>query len=159
MYTERMYSLFSWNSIFTERPVFYLATLLCNKFNGRDSKQKHRKERALRTIKPKIWKLTKKWDTEITPKITPHCAVKKGSQWYLHLTLEATLEPVFPGGSVHKEYACNAGDLGSIPGFRRSLGEGNGNPLQYPCLENPMDRGAWWAPVHGVRRSQTWLSD
>ena len=159
MYTERMYSLFSWNSIFTERPVFYLATLLCNKFNGRDSKQKHRKERALRTIKPKIWKLTKKWDTEITPKITPHCAVKKGSQWYLHLTLEATLEPVFPGGSVHKEYACNAGDLGSIPGFGRSLGEGNGNPLQYSCLENPMDRGAWWALVHGVRRSQTRLSD
>ena len=159
MYTERMYSLFSWNSIFTERPVFYLATLLCNKFKGRDSKQKHRKERALRTIKPKIWKLTKKWDTEITPKITPHCAVKKGSQWYLHLTLEATLEPVFPGGSVHKEYACNAGDLGSIPGFGRSLGEGNGNLLQYSCLRNPMERGAWQATVQGVAGSQTRLSD
>ena len=154
-----MYSLFSWNSIFIERPVFCLATLLCNKFNGRDSKQKHRKERALRTIKPKILTLTKKWDTEISPKITPRCAVKKGSQWYLPLTLEAILEPVFPGGSVHKEYACNAGDLGSIPGFGRSPGEGNGNPLQYYFLENPMDRGAWWAPVHGVRRSQTRLSD
>ena len=49
--------------------------------------------------------------------------------------------------------ACNVGDLGSIPGSGRSPGEGNGNPLQYSCLENPMDRGAWW--VHGVAKSQT----
>ena len=49
----------------------------------------------------------------------------------------------FPGGSDGKESACNAGDPGSIPGSGRSLGEGNGNPLQYSCLENPMDRGAW----------------
>ena len=49
----------------------------------------------------------------------------------------------FPGGSDHKEYACNAGDPGSTPGVGRSPGEGNGNPLQYSCLENPMDRGAW----------------
>ena len=55
--------------------------------------------------------------------------------------------------------ASNAGDLGSIPGLGRSLGEGNGNPLQYSCLENPMDRGAWWATVHGVAKSQTQLSD
>ena len=54
--------------------------------------------------------------------------------------------------SVGKENACNAGDLGSIPGSGRSPGEGNGNPLQYPCLENPMDRGAWWATVHRVTR-------
>ena len=52
---------------------------------------------------------------------------------------------VFPGGSVSKESACNAEDLGSIPGSRRSPGEGNGNPLQYSCLENSMDRGAWQA--------------
>ena len=52
----------------------------------------------------------------------------------------------------NKESACNAGDLGSIPGSGRSPGEGNGNPLQYSCLENPMDRGAWRATVHGVAR-------
>ena len=51
----------------------------------------------------------------------------------------------FPGGSVRKESACNAGDLGLIPGSRRSPGKGNGNPLQYSYLENPMDRGACWA--------------
>ena len=51
----------------------------------------------------------------------------------------------FPHSSVGKESACNAGDLGSIPGSGRSPGEGNDNPLQYSCLENPMDRGAWWA--------------
>ena len=56
----------------------------------------------------------------------------------------------FPGGSEVKESACNAGDLGSIPGSGRSPGEGNGYPLQYCCLENPMDEGAWWATVHGV---------
>ena len=65
----------------------------------------------------------------------------------------------FPGGSEAKASACNAGDLGSIPGSGRSSGEGNGNPLQYSCLENPMDRGAWWATVHGVAKSQTRLSD
>ena len=55
--------------------------------------------------------------------------------------------------------ACNAGDPGSIPGFRRSPGEGNGNSNQYSCLENPTDRGAWYAPVHGVTKSGTQLSD
>ena len=57
-----------------------------------------------------------------------------------------------PGGSVGKESTCNTGDLGLIPGLGRSPGEGNGNPLQYSCLENPMDRGAWWATVHEVTR-------
>ena len=52
-----------------------------------------------------------------------------------------------------KESACNAGDPGSIPGLGRSPGEGNGNPLQYSCLGNPMDRGAWQATVHGVPKS------
>ena len=51
--------------------------------------------------------------------------------------------------------ACNVGDLGSIPGSGRSPGEGNGNPLQYSCLETPMDAGAWWATVHGVTESDT----
>ena len=65
----------------------------------------------------------------------------------------------FPGGSDGKESACNAGDLGSIPGLGRSPGEGNGNPLQYSCLESPMDRGAWRAAVHGVTKSQTQWSN
>ena len=58
----------------------------------------------------------------------------------------------FPHSSVDKASACNAGDLGSIPGWVRSLGEENGNPVQYSCLENPIDRGAWHATVHGVTR-------
>ena len=65
----------------------------------------------------------------------------------------------FPGGSEVKASAHNAGDLGSIPGLGRSPGEGNGNPLQYSCLENPMDGGAWWATVHEVAKSQTRLSN
>ena len=65
----------------------------------------------------------------------------------------------FPGGSEGKASARNAGDLGSMPGWGRSPGEGNGNPLQYSCLENPMDGEAWWATVHGVAKSQTRLSD
>ena len=62
-------------------------------------------------------------------------------------------------GSEDKASACNAGDQGSIPGLGRSPGEGNDNPLQYPCLENPMERGAWQATAHGVAKSWTRLSD
>ena len=58
----------------------------------------------------------------------------------------------FSGGSHGKASDCNAADPGSIPGLGRSPGEGNGNPLQYSCLENPMDRGTWWATVHGVTK-------
>ena len=65
----------------------------------------------------------------------------------------------FPGGSAGKEPACNVGDSGSIPGSGISPGEGNGNPLQYSCLENPLNRRAWWATVHGVAKSQTQLSN
>ena len=61
----------------------------------------------------------------------------------------------FPGSSEVKASACNAGDLGSIPGLGRFPGEGNGNPLQYSGLENTMDRRAWWATVHGVAKSRT----
>ena len=57
------------------------------------------------------------------------------------------------GGSDGKESACNTGDLGSIPGLGRSPGEGNGNPLQYSCPENPMDRGTWRVTVHAVAKS------
>ena len=65
----------------------------------------------------------------------------------------------FPAGSDSKESACNAGDLGLIPGLGRSPGGGHGNPRQYYCLENPMDRGAWEARVHGVAKSWTRLSN
>ena len=63
------------------------------------------------------------------------------------------------GGSEVKGSACNAGGLGLILGLGRSPGEGNCNPLQYSCLKNTMDGGAWWATVHGVTKSQTRLSD
>ena len=88
----------------------------------------------------------------------------------LHQTVTKALGPiwqVFPlrictrrCGSAVKKSACNAGATGntdSIPGSGRSPGEGHGNPLQYSCLENPMDRGAWWVTVHGVAKSWPWL--
>ena len=61
----------------------------------------------------------------------------------------------FPGGLASKESACNTGDLGLMAESGRSPGEGNGYPLQYSCLENSMDRGAWWATVHAVAKTQT----
>ena len=77
--------------------------------------------------------------------------------WVTPVTFASSL-PIgrFPGCSEGKESACNVGDLGSIPGSGRSPGEGNGNPLQYLCLENPMDGGAWQATVHDVTKCQTW---
>ena len=65
----------------------------------------------------------------------------------------------FPGGSDGKESACNTGDPGSILGLGRSPEEGNGNPLQYSCLENSMDGGAWWVTLHGITKSWTRLSN
>ena len=76
-------------------------------------------------------------------------------------SIELTRYQGFPGGSGGKESTCNAGDLSSVPGSGRSSGEGNGYPLQYSCLENPMDRGAWWATIHRVANSGArlpWLS-
>ena len=61
---------------------------------------------------------------------------------------------VFPDGAMVKTLPASAGDVGLIPGLGRSAGGGNGNPLQYSCLENPMDRGACWATVHGVAKNQ-----
>ena len=75
------------------------------------------------------------------------------------LSSRSSLYRGFPGGSDGKESACNAGDLGSIPGSGRPPEEGHGNPLQYSYLQNPMDRGAWLATVHGVTKRQTQLSD
>ena len=79
----------------------------------------------------------------------------------IHLDESSSLlaKMCFPGGSECMESACSAGDPCSIPGLGRSPGEGNGYPLQYSCLGNPMDRGAWWATVHGVAKSCTWLND
>ena len=75
---------------------------------------------------------------------------------HIHIS---TLFQSFPGDSVVKNPPANAGDTGSIPGLERYPGEGNGNPLQYSYLGNPMGRGAWLARVHGVATSQTQLSD
>ena len=79
--------------------------------------------------------------------ITKSCCLQVLSQSSLYLG--------FPGGSEDKESICNAGDLGLIPVTGRSTGEGNGYPLQYSCLENSMDRGAWWAVVHGIAKNPT----
>ena len=65
------------------------------------------------------------------------------------------LTGLFPEGSDGEESACSAGDPGSVPGSGRSPGEGNGYPPQYSCLENSMDRGVWWATVHGITNTQT----
>ena len=74
---------------------------------------------------------------------------------FLHRKLHFDKHLRFPGGSNGKESACNAGDTGSIPGLGRSSAEGNGYPLQYSCLENPMDRGAWQVAVHRVAEVDT----
>ena len=93
-----------------------------------------------------------------------HRSVLSSTQLYsdLQVTQHDSLEfflHSFHAGSDGKESACSVGDLGSIPGSGRSPGEGNGNPLQCSCLENPMDGGAWWASVHGVAENRTRLSD
>ena len=75
------------------------------------------------------------------------------------LEVDALLIESFPGGSDSKESACNVEDLGLIPGLGRYPGERNGNPLQCSCLENSMERGAWWSTVQGVAKSWIRLSD
>ena len=82
----------------------------------------------------------------------------KKAKWLRRTYKQLPLQGL-PCSSVGKESACNAGDLGSISRWARSPGEGSGNPLQYSCLENPMDGGAWEAAVHGVTKSPTQLSD
>ena len=75
--------------------------------------------------------------------------------WFKHFTLNMG----FPGGSVVKNLPADAENMGSIPASGRPHGEGNGNPLQHSCLENPMDKEAWWATVHGVTKSRTQVSN
>ena len=65
---------------------------------------------------------------------------------------------IFPFGSAGKESAHNSGDMGLVPGLGRSPGEGNGSPLKYSCLKNPMERGAWWATIHTVAKSHEWAT-
>ena len=77
--------------------------------------------------------------------------------WHLYRAVYMSLG--FPGASDGKESTCNVGDPGTIPGSRSSPGEGHGNPLQYSFLENPTDRGAWRATVHGVPKNWTQLSN
>ena len=96
-------------------------------------------------------------DTSETEMTTP-------GTWYLFrrcwgVLPSPTILLGFPGGSDGKAIVCNSGDLGSVPGSGRSPGERNGNPLQYSCLENFMDGGAWQATVHGVAKSRTRLSN
>ena len=96
--------------------------------------------------------------------------IKKNNQCWHHVEKRQPLYTVggnineyshyrFPWWLSGKESACNSGDTGLIPGLRRFPGEANGNLLQYPCLENLMDTGAWWAAVHGVAKSWARLSD
>ena len=87
----------------------------------------------------------------------PPCCLPAGGQHPAAQSAHCDVQvsPYFPGGSDGKESACNAGDPSLIPGLGRSPGEGNGNPLQYSCLENSMDRGAWKAIVYEVAKSQT----
>ena len=75
--------------------------------------------------------------------------------WRKGFIKELVRQPSFPGGSDGKESTHSAGGPGLIPGSGRSPGVGNGNPLQYACLENSVDRGAWWATVHGTAKSRT----
>ena len=77
--------------------------------------------------------------------------LKNNERWHVMCHMKG-----FPGSAV-KNLPDNAGDAGSFPGSGRSAGEGNGNPLQCSCLENSMDRGAWWATVHGIAKNQTQL--
>ena len=83
------------------------------------------------------------------------CAFTEYTHTYHRVYTCIHISRVFLGGSDSEESACNTGDTGSIPGSGRSHDEGNGYLLQYSCLENFMDRGAWWAAVHGVTQSRT----
>ena len=83
-------------------------------------------------------------------------AIRKEPEFQMSFN-KLSLSKGFPGGSDGKESACNEGDLSLILGLRISPGEGHNNPLQYSCLENPMDRGAWQAIVHGFPESRTGL--
>ena len=90
----------------------------------------------------------------ICPYVYQTSVLFKGLCLFIYIRIDSCLGiRINPHSSVGKESACNVGDLGLIPGYGRSPGEGNGNPFQYSCLENPMDRGAWRATVHRIART------
>ena len=95
------------------------------------------------------------WDSSFATKINPTWGWGR-MNWETGIDIYTLLcIKCFPGGSDNKEPTCNEEDLDLIPGLGRSPGGGHGNPLQYSCLENSMNRGAWWATVHGVPKNQT----
>ena len=98
-------------------------------------------------------------ESELSPLPSANKAITLMEAMWGTVTRHLHLQTSFPGGSVVKNPPANAGDADSIPGLGRSPGGGHGNPLQYSCLENPMDRGTWQAAVHGVSKSWTWLND
>ena len=89
-----------------------------------------------------------------TAKSSNQSILKEINPQWIGLSRLDIAEGFFPGGSESEVSACSVGDLDSIPESGRSPGEGNGNPLQYSCLENPMGREAWWATVHGSQTVQ-----
>ena len=130
------YSLFIWNSNLIKHRVFLFAKSGNPNYNITQ----------LQKIKPHDIYLLLLW-------IDPSIICCKLIILYITIKIQLHNTGSFPGGSDSKESACNVGDPVSIPRSGRSPGEGNGNPLQYSCLENPMDRGAWQAAVHGVSKS------
>ena len=97
----------------------------------------------------------------LNPVIFLQASVFSSVKWESYYIFKRMLQELLRGspcGSDGKETICSAGDLASISELGRSAGGGDGDPLQYSCLENPTDRGAWWAAVYGVRKSQTRLS-
>ena len=99
------------------------------------------------------------WQVDSLPVAPPGKHIPAHTPDSHHPQTHTVLSRDFPGGSDSKESACNAGDQGLIPGSERSPGGGNGNSLQYSCLENLMDRGTWWATFHEVAKSRTGLSN
>ena len=108
-------------------------------------------------------RVTKDWISNLSWSSVLKQRTWNGDTWVdtleRHKPTDFRKPPGFPGGSDSKESACNGGDPGLIPEWRRSLEEGSGNPLQYSCLETSTDRGACQAIVHEVTKSQTWLRD
>ena len=122
-------------------------------------------------LDPQVGKIPWRRKWQPTPVFLPENPMDRGALWVTvhgvtksHTRLKQPSVhwvKCFTIGSAGKESSCNAGDTGDvdlIPGLGRSSGGGNGNPVQYSCLQNPKDRGVWWVTVHGVARSQTWLS-
>ena len=115
------------------------------------------------------WVRSLGWEDPLEKKMATHSSILAwkipwteepgGLQTTDSVPLPSAILEGFPGGSEGKASACNVGDPGSIPGSGRSPREGNGNPLQYCCLENFMDGGGWWATVNGVTKNWTQRSN